>query len=42
MICFLKVIHYFCLMFSKNVLKIYRLDPVKFLSAPGLKAALKA
>ena len=36
MICILKVIHYFWLMFSKVLekmcLKIYHLDPVKFLS----------
>ena len=40
MICILKVIHYFWLMFSKTsekkCLKIHHLDPVKFLSAPGL------
>ena len=47
MICILKVIHYFCLMFLKTFkkmcLKIYQLDPAKFLSAPGLawQAALK-
>ena len=41
MICILKVIHYFRLMFSKTSekcsLKIYHLDPVKFFSAPGLE-----
>ena len=39
MICILKVIHYFWLMFSKTsekCLEIYHLDSVKFLSAPGL------
>ena len=40
MICILKVIHYFWLMFSKTsekkCLEIHHLDPVKFLSAPGL------
>ena len=47
MICILKVIHYFWLMFLKALekmcLKIYQLDPAKFLSAPGLawQAALK-
>ena len=47
MICILRVIHYFWLMFSKTsekmCLKTYELDPVKFLSAPGLawQAALK-
>ena len=47
MICILKVIHYFCRMFLKTFkkicLKIYQLDPAKFLSAPGLawQAALK-
>ena len=47
MICILKVIHYLWLMFSKTsakkCLKIHHLDPVKFLSAPGLawQAALR-
>ena len=46
-ISILKVIHFFRLIFSKTsekcVLKIYHLDPVKFISAPGLawQAALK-
>ena len=39
MICILKVVHYFWLMFSKTgklYLKIYHFDPAKFHSAPGL------
>ena len=40
MICILKVIHYFCLMFSKTskkiCLKTCHSDPAKCLSAPGL------
>ena len=40
MICMLKVIHYYWLMFLKNFrkrcLEMYELDPAKFLSAPGL------
>ena len=40
-ICILNLIHYFWLMFLKTCffkmcLKIYHLDPVKLLSAPGL------
>ena len=46
MIYILKVIHYFWLIIQKlqkNVFKNYHLDPMKFLSAPGLawQAALK-
>ena len=47
MICILRVIHYFWLMFSKTsekmCLKTYELDPVKFLSVTGLawQAAFK-
>ena len=43
MICTLRVINYFWLMFGKMCLKIHYLDPVKFLSAPALgwKGALK-
>ena len=43
MICILKVVHYFWLMFSKTSGKMNHLDPVKFFSAPGLawQAALK-
>ena len=43
MICTLRVINYFWLMFGKMCLKIHCLDPVKFLSAPALgwKGALK-
>ena len=46
MICILKVTHYFWLLLSKTsekCLKIYHLDPVKFLSVLGLawQAAFK-
>ena len=45
MICILRVIHYFWLMFSKNVrkmcLKIKELDLVNFFSAPGLAWQVK-
>ena len=46
MICILRVIHDFWLLLLKTLemcLKIYELDPVKFLLAPGLawQAALK-
>ena len=46
MICILREIHYFADVFKnlrKTCLKSYHLDPVKFLSAPGLvwQAALK-
>ena len=40
MICILKRVHYFWMMFSENFskmcLKFYHLDSLKFLSAPGL------